>query len=91
MRLIAELSMPGNNSWNGKWSGEGETFTKVFKHNIKEKDMKFIGDYSYSFGDGWRANVEIRESKPRERVTNKFCGYDWMLNSILEHGEIKVD
>lgn len=90
MRLIAELSMPSNSSWSGRWSLDGDKFTKVFKNNIKEKDMNFIGNYSYNFGDGWRANVEIREALPRERVTNKFCGYDWMLNSIIKHGEIKV-
>lgn len=89
VRLIAELTMPNSGSWNGKWSGDKEAFTVVFAGRINKKNEKLIGNYSYSFGDGWRANVKIREARPRERVTNKFAGYDWMITSIKKHGEIK--
>jgi hypothetical protein len=50
---------------------------------------EYIGNYSYDFGDGWRANVCVREAEYRERVTNKFCGYEWMINSIKRYKEIK--
>lgn len=88
MRLIAELSMPNNNSWNGRWSGENEKYTVNFSRSPKME--KFIGDYYYDFGDGWTARVAIRPAVPRERVTGKFMGYNWMLRSIKDHGEIKT-
>lgn len=88
MRLIAELTMPSNNSWNGRWSGEKDKYTKVF--STSKKMTKHIGSYGYNFGDGWRANVKIREAEPREKVTNKFCGYDWMISSIKKHNEIRT-
>lgn len=89
MRLIAELTMPCNNSWNGKWSGEKDKYTKVFSSSDSKKMREYIGNYSYDFGDGWRANVCVREAEYRERVTNKFCGYEWMINSIKRYKEIK--
>ena len=30
MRLIAELTMPRNNSWNGKWSHKENKYTILF-------------------------------------------------------------
>ena len=38
----------------------------------------------------WIANIEIREAEYREKITNKFCGYEWMINSIKVHKEIKI-
>lgn len=89
MKLIAELTMPRCGSWNGKWSGKGEKYTRVF--SASKKMEKFIGNYDYRWDDGWIANVEIRPAKPREKVTNKFWGYEWMINSIKDYGYIKVD
>ena len=90
MRLIAELTIPNIGSWNGKWTGSKNKYTKVFTTSNSKKMLDFIGNYYYNFGDGWRAKVEIREALPREKVTNKFCGYDWMIASIKEHKEIKI-
>lgn len=87
VRLIAELTMPNNNSWNGRWSGESDKYTKALKVSDK-KASELIGNYYYNFGDGWGANVEIREAEYREKVTNKFCGYEWMINSIKSNGKI---
>ncbi len=87
-RVIFELSMPSNNSWNGKWSGAENKYTVA--KTVTEKKYKSLENYySYSFGDGWVARVTIRRAKPRERATNKFCGYNWMIDSILYNGEIK--
>lgn len=88
MRLIAELTMPNCSSWNGRWSGEKDKHTIALNVTPK-KSEKLIGNYSYRFTDGWRANIEIRKPKPRERVTNKFLGYNWMVRSIQKQGEIK--
>lgn len=90
MRLIAELTMPNNNSWNGKWIGDKDKFTKVFTSTDSKKNREYIGNYYYNFGDGWGANVEIREAKHREKVTDQFCDYDWMIESIRHEKEIKA-
>lgn len=89
-RTIFELSMPSNNSWNGKWTGEDRKYTVA--RNVSKKKMETLKEYhTYNFGDGWVAGVTVREPKPRERVTNKFCGYEWMIDSILLHGKIQYD
>ena len=88
-RLIAELSMPNRGSWNGQWSGQNNRYTKSITLG-KKKAEELIGNYSYCFGDGWRANVQIREPEYRERVTNQFCGYDWMITSIRLYGDIRI-
>lgn len=87
-RVIFELSMPSNNSWNGKWSGEGNQYT-VARTLPKAKELK--PRYTYSFGDGWVAAVKVRDAAPREKVSGKFCGYEWMIDSILKRDAITAD
>ena len=87
-RMIFELSMPRNNSWNNKWSGENNKYT-VAKKLTKKCVEKLKDYYTYSFGDGWVAAVSVREAKPREKATGKFCGYDWMIDKIIAYGEIR--
>lgn len=91
--LLFKLTMPGNNSWNGKWSGEGSCY--ALKKRVKESTAeKLSGQYfGYNFGDGWRAGVEVIASDAKTtRETMKrskgFCGYDWMVDSILHDGAI---
>lgn len=87
-RIIFELSMPSNNSWNGKWSGAKNKYTVAKR--LTDKTAKSLKErYYYNFGDGWMACISVRKAKPREKVTNKFCGYNWMIDSILYNGEIK--
>lgn len=87
-RYVFILSMPRNNSWNGKWSGEGNNYS-VAKRLTAKKAAQLESYYYYSFGDGWAAGVTIRPAKPREKVSGKFCGYEWMIESILLNGEIR--
>ncbi len=86
-RVIFELSMPSNNAWNGKWSGEGGTYTVVRQIAPKKFD-ELKPRYTYAFGDGWVAAVSIREAKSREKASGRFCGYEWMISSILKRGMI---
>jgi hypothetical protein len=89
VRLIFELSMPNNNSWNGKWSGADKKYTVA--KTVTDKKADTLKDYyRYAFGDGWVAGITVRKAKPREKATNKFCGYNWMIDSILYEGEIKA-
>lgn len=90
MYLSFKLTMPGRNSWNNKWSGQEKNY--VIVKNFR-KNPPTIGSYSYDFGDGWRAGVEVSEisalEAPRlKKKSDGFCGYDWMVNSIIKDGEI---
>lgn len=91
--LIFQLSMPGNNSWNGKWSGEGKCYAD--RRRVKDSTAdKLSGKYfSYNFGDGWRAGVDIKsvDAKTSRQIMKRsagFCGYEWMIDSILADGAI---
>lgn len=86
-RVIFELSMPSNNAWNGKWSGAKNVYS-VARTLTDAKFEALKPRYSYNFGDGWVAAVSVREAKPREKATNRFCGYDWMIDSILHRDAI---
>lgn len=93
MLLAFELSMPGVNSWNGKWSGESKSFVKVLK--VGTKSLAKPGYYHYDFGDGWRAAVSVRKvdaatARKLRKESLGFCGYDWMIDEILDNGRIKT-
>ncbi len=101
MILSFELSMPQNNSWNGKWSGEESLHAKVVNLGKTKKaealGQRIIdeGGYYYNFGDGWGASISVREVDAKEggkirRKTKGFCGYDWMIDSIRCHGKIQA-
>ena len=94
------LSMPNRNSWNGRWSGEKDLFAIIKKFSTisaKENAKNILqkGDFYYNFGDGWGANVNAKQVTGREASIAKkksrgFCGYNWMVESILNKGEIKT-
>lgn len=98
MKIYAfELSMPSVASWNGRWSGEHDLYI-IFK-KLTEKQLKEIQieerNYSYNFGDGWRASVSVRtvDSKERQKLERKskgFAGYEWMVDSIIKNGKIQA-
>jgi len=100
MLLKFELTMPNVGSWNGKWTGEGKRYLK-FRDVPKSQITDLLGDKSernfhHSFGDGWSANVKVSQSNSSDKrllsrhLGNGFCGYDWMITSILEHGKIEA-
>lgn len=90
-KLLFILTMPGVNSWNGKWTGEDRTYAR--EKSAKQYPSVKEGNYDYSFGDGWIANVEVRrvtvvESNKYIKKSSGFAGYDWMIDSILKYGKI---
>jgi len=100
MILAFRLSMPGVSSWNGRWSGEGRDYVKVVnlgrtqKAEKKGRALVEKGSFYHSFGDGWTACVSVEEVDARQAATLRrksagFCGYDWMVESIRWHGEIR--
>ena len=89
------LTMPNNNSWNGKWSGEGDLYAVVENiRSVKVCDELLKTDYHYyNFGDGWGAGVSIKEidaamARKVRKQSRGFCGYNWMISSIKNHGKI---
>jgi len=109
MILSFQLTMPNNNAWNGKWTGMGDQyfmFRTIQKKTAKKLEFKAndnpkiyrnltMGiDYYYNFGDGWGANVEVKEISSAEKqrlfkTSKGFSGYDWMIDSILKYSEIR--
>lgn len=100
MNLIFKLSMPGNNSWNGRWSGEDRLYAVVRnvgtaqKTRTKYQPILDKGYYTYHFGDGWVAGVDVYEATSAAEVrrirkrSQGFCGYEWMIDSIMRWGKI---
>jgi ribosomal protein S27E len=97
-KLIAfTLTMPHAGSWNGKWSGAGKLYCKV-KQVYDQHPLlaKLPADFRYNWGDGWEANVRAevidgRQALHLRKASVGFLSYDWMIDSILRYGEIKID
>lgn len=98
-----QLTMPNVGSWNGKWTGEDRKYYIVKKFSDKffksEVEKLFTGktynSWYYNFGDGWGASVSAEiinsvEARKRRKVSRGFCGYNWMVESILRDGVIKT-
>ena len=99
MKLLFVLDMPNNNAWNGRWSGEGNFYGRIrsFRKTkaMEEKLAALVGKgyFYYNFGDGWGASVTLSWATAADvrrvhKESRGFCGYDWMIDSILEWGEI---
>ena len=102
MLLAFELTMPNVGSWNGKWTGSDRLYARIINFTqrygtskaAKEKLEGIKGkNFYYNFGDGWGANVSVKQvdaskaAKLRAKSAG-FYGYDWMIDSILQYGEI---
>lgn len=87
-----KLSMPNTGSWNGQWSGRSKNYTTSVRTNNKEtiENLKTQNSWHYNFGDGWSASiVKLERTDPDyKRKSDGFCGYGWMVESILKLGII---
>lgn len=96
MLVAFVLTMPNNNSWNGRWSGEDKLYARVRTYSsrdLKHKLIQLVGNHYYNFGDGWGANVEVKvvkadEAKKIRKKTAGFAGYEWMIDSLVLDGRI---
>ena len=97
MIICFKLTMPNRASWNGHWSGENDvhvitkTDRQIGKKRCKELDGR---DFFYRWDDGWCACIscQIIDRKEYMKLRNKnrgFCGYDWMVRSIIAFDEIR--
>ena len=97
MILSFELSMPGRSSWDGRWSGENRLhcIVKSFRGEKQVKEAFRIlssEPYRYLWDDGWSARIGVREVDSKEanklrRKSDGFCGYDWMVDTIIKYGK----
>lgn len=99
MLIAFELTMPNRGSWNGRWSGEDRRWIVVRnmgRGKRAEETAKPIlekGHWHYSWSDGWGASIVAREVDGQQaaklrRMSAGFCGYDWMVSSIIKHNKI---
>ena len=90
--IIFELTMPNCGSWSGKWSGEKRLYAKSRRNNQVPKEV--VGKkFYYRWDDGWTACVSVKkvyygEGRKIMRKSYGFCGYDWMIDSIINYGKI---
>lgn len=102
MKLLSfELTIPNVGSWNGKWTGSDKKYY-IVKSLDNKTSNNIIGEgepsknYYYNFGDGWGANIRVervdsRKGNKRRRRSAGFCGYGWMVDSIIKYGKILTD
>lgn len=90
--IVFTLSMIGIGSWNGKWTGEKNLYCRCIEERLVPKTL--VGkSFCYAWDDGWCANVDVkkvpcREAEKMKRKSAGFCGYDWMIDSLIRHGYI---
>lgn len=95
--FLFTLTMPSNNAWNNKWSGEGNLYAVVRREphdRALAKEILEKGSFSYNFGDGWVAPVAVEKIDGRKAASVRkksrgFCGYDWMVDEITKLGRIR--
>ena len=93
--IVFELTMPNVGSWNGRWSKEKELHIKCQRECDVPKEY-WNKDFIYDFDDGWTACITVKpmpykEAKKLEKKSKGFCGYDWMISSIIHYGKITTD
>ena len=93
--IVFELSMPNKGSWNGRWSQEGQLFVRTRPERDVPREC-WDKSFYHRWDDGWTACVTTTrmtaaEARKLERKTKGFCGYDWMIESIIRHGDIRYE
>lgn len=92
-RVEFRLAMPGKSSWDGKWSGDDRNYTLLRDVDDDQAAQLDGRSWSYSWPDGWRAEVSARVIRDGEKLkqSHGFHGYDWMVASIFRYGKIYAD
>lgn len=94
MILAFRLHMPDPPSWDGKWSGDRQLLARTRTVQDDDQARELVGDHYYRWDDGWIALVDVQvvdaaEAAEIKRRSAGFFGYDWMIDSLLECGEIR--
>lgn len=100
MILAFTLHMPHAPTWNNRWSGDERlhVLTRSFRGRTKEEQARAIAaakSFWHRWEDGWSARVDVKivsadeARQMRQKSCGHFCGYDWMVDSICRHGDIR--
>lgn len=87
------LTMSNRGAWNGRLTGENNLYAIVKSDRSVPKDV--IGkSFWYGWDDGWTACVSVEkvdriEANKLRKQSRGFCGYDWMVDSIIKNGVIE--
>lgn len=92
VRVEFKLSMPHAGSWNRQWSSAGRNFTVT--RRMSELSASRLGiprSWRHAWDDGWCAAIDARVMGKGERSekSHGFCGYEWMVDSIIRCGKIQ--
>lgn len=94
-QIVFLLSMPKNNSANGKWTGDGKVHAIILPKGKVGNVERILhtAPFTYDFGDGWVAQIDVKflntyDASEIKKNNEGFCGYDWMVKSILDNGTI---
>ena len=92
--IVFELTMPNKGSWNGKWADEHRRHIRLRRE--REVPKMYVGrDFYYRWDDGWEACVSVSKLPYDDAIklnnqSSGFCGYGWMINSIIQDGYIHI-
>ena len=93
--IVFEVTMPPVGAWNGRWSGADKRYIRTMDERKVPREC-WNKDLYYRWDDGWGACVSVKRTKASEAKklqmrSSGFCGYDWMIRSIIECGCILTD
>jgi hypothetical protein len=91
--IVFELLMPNVGSWNNRWTQSDKLFIRTRPERTVPKEY-WEKSFFYHWDDGWTACVttfrlSATEARKLEKRSDGFCGYDWMINSIIKNGDIR--
>lgn len=88
MKLQFELTMPNQNT---SYPTESDyTGYYIWRNVPKDQAERIVGkSFYYNFGDGWGASVIVTQDSRNRKKTKGFRNYDWMVDELVEYGEIK--
>lgn len=92
MNTAFVLTMPGKASWNGKWSGDSSPHILVKDIPAKvRKNLISRSPFQHRWDDGWVAQIDVVPMSKVYSLIDKstgFCGYNWMVESLIRFGSI---
>lgn len=90
--IIFRLTMAKVPTWNGTWSGADKVFVRRRLDSVVPASV--VGRvFTYEWDDGWSVRISVEKVSAVEAIgiakqSKGFCGYDWMIDSIIKYGEI---
>jgi len=90
--IVFRLTMAKVPTWNGTWSGADKVFVRRRLDSVVPASV--VGRvFIYEWDDGWSVRISVEKVSAAKaagiaKQSKSFCGYDWMIDSIIKYGEI---